>query len=104
MPKPASRPDPVAEAPDAAASIPEAAARPVAGGTRWRYRGPRGRIYTHIPVTPQPGDVIAWPEIPAGDGAWEPTGDDVTRMPDNWAPGRYDLAAAPAGEGGESGD
>lgn len=53
---------------------------------RWVYTGPPGRIYTHIPVTVDPGDVIAWVELPAGDGAWEPTDDEVTRFPDNHRP------------------
>lgn len=53
---------------------------------RWRYDGPTGRIYTNIPVTPDPGDVIAWCDDPGGDGAWTLTADPVSRRPDNWVP------------------
>lgn len=52
----------------------------------WRYIGPAGRVYMNVPVTPEPGDVICWPAIPAEDGAWEPTDEPITRQPDNWRP------------------
>jgi len=51
---------------------------------RWRYTGPPGRVYTIVPVTPQPGDVVeTWGPL---DGCWEPTDAEPTRMPDNWRP------------------
>lgn len=53
------------------------------GWPRWRYTGPPERVYTHIPITVDPGAVIAWYEQPAGDGCWEPTDDPVTQLPDN---------------------
>lgn len=59
---------------------------PTPSMSRWVYTGPPGRIYTHVPVTVDPGDVIAWPELPAGDGAWESTDAEVTRLPDNHRP------------------
>lgn len=66
---------------------PDPAPRP--GGAAWpcwRYNGPVGRIYAAIPVTPQPGDVVAWPRIPADDGTWAPTDSPATRLPDNHRP------------------
>lgn len=57
---------------------------------RWRYSGPPGRIYTIVPVTPEPGDVVeTWGPI---DACWTPTDDAPTRRPDNWRP---DLPATP---------
>lgn len=54
---------------------------------RWRYIGEEQIVYTHIPVTPDQGDVIEWPTIPADDGRWRKAGRaKVTRRPDNWQP------------------
>jgi hypothetical protein len=80
MPEPSAEPS----APEVEAVVPEVDAGPDWGN--WRYLGPAGRIYTNVPVTPEPGDVITCLGIPAGDGAWEQTDADVTRQPDNWRP------------------
>jgi len=53
---------------------------------RWVYTGPPGRIYADIPVTPDPGDVIAWHSPPAADGCWTETDLPESRMPDNHRP------------------
>ena len=75
-------------APDPATSVAPVAqpAGAVDGSLRWRYTGPIPRIYTHIPVTVATGDVIAWPDLPATDGAWESTTEPVSRQPDNHRP------------------
>lgn len=52
----------------------------------WLYNGPPGRTYTNVPVTVDPGDVVAWPDPPANDGAWTPTDVPATRLPDNHRP------------------
>ena len=53
----------------------------------WRYLGHRTDIvYTAVPVTPQPGDVVGWWGPPGHDGLWEPTDAEPTRMPDNHRP------------------
>lgn len=64
----------------------QVAADPAQPWGNWRYTGSTGRIYTHVPVTCYGGEVIAWPEAPADDGAWEPTTDPVTTQPDNHRP------------------
>jgi len=60
------------------------------GGLRfWRYIGETARVYTHIPVTVEEGDIISWPETPATDGQWEQvdeTGATVVKKPDNYRP------------------
>ena len=63
---------------------PEVPPAPAGWGT-WRYTGDLTRIYTNVPVTVSPGDVISWPQMPALDGFWEPAGSDtpITRWPDN---------------------
>lgn len=67
-------------------TTPPAEAPAVPGWGNWHYIGPAGRIYTNIPVTVSPGDIVTWPEIPAPDGAWFPTDDPPNRHPDNWQP------------------
>lgn len=62
-------PDPVPEVPD-----------------RWLYSGPSGLIFSHVPVTPEPGDVIRWPVNPTPEWMWAPTELPVSRDPDNWRP------------------
>lgn len=49
----------------------------------WRYTGPAGRVYTALPVTPEPGNVVAWPQAPSTDGCWDQVNEPVTRLPDN---------------------
>jgi hypothetical protein len=56
---------------------------PYAGMPRWRFVGGFSRVYTSVPVTVSPGDVVAWPTAPAADGCWEPTDSAVTKRPDN---------------------
>jgi hypothetical protein len=74
---PASPTEPAPLAPDLA--VP--ASEPV---PTWRYDGPPGRQYTTIPITVDPGDVLAWPQVPADDGAWSRVDWDLpTRLPDN---------------------
>lgn len=68
-----SKPDPVVRR---EAATPEV--------TRWRYTGPPSRVYSMIPVTVDPGDVIDHPRAPADDGCWQPTLDKATKRPDNW--------------------
>jgi hypothetical protein len=69
-----------------AAAVPEEpdAETPVWGN--WRYTGPPGRVYPTVPVTPEPGDVLAHLGPPSGDGCWESTDAKPNRMPDNWRP------------------
>lgn len=78
------------KAPAADAAVPEqpqpGAAPEPAGWPCWRYDGQPGRVYTAIPVTPAPGDVVAWPRIPSDDGAWTATDSPATRRPDNHRP------------------
>lgn len=50
---------------------------------RWRYVGPDRRIYTSVPVTVDPGDVVPCAEIPASDGFWQETDQPYNRLPDN---------------------
>jgi hypothetical protein len=69
---------------DAALPAPETPAAAPWG--RWRYDGPPGRAYVNVPVTPQPGDVITWPDPPATDGSWTATEQDATCRPDNHRP------------------
>lgn len=52
----------------------------------WLYSGSAGRIYAHIPVTPEPGDVLAWHGLPADDGCWTATDRQANRKPDNYRP------------------
>jgi len=54
----------------------------------WRYTGPGGRIYTHIPLTVFPGDVAYHQGVPAADGCWEPAdgSDQAPKAPDNTRP------------------
>lgn len=61
----------------------QATPEPPAEWGNWRYTGPPDRVYTNIPVTPAPGDVVTWLGPPATDGCWEPTSDEATRLPDN---------------------
>jgi hypothetical protein len=49
----------------------------------WRYIGHLMRVYMHIPVTVDHGDVIAHDGPPADDGHWEPHPGPATREPDN---------------------
>jgi hypothetical protein len=49
----------------------------------WRYTGEEQRVYTHVPVTVDRGDVIAHVGAPADDGRWEPHPGPITRQPDN---------------------
>lgn len=65
------------------AGEPAAAAADQAVTGRWRYTGGVTRTYTTVPVTVAPGDVIEHPDLPAGDGLWEPTSDPATTVPDN---------------------
>jgi hypothetical protein len=72
----------------AQADATSAAAEPVAVDETpkvsfWRYIGQVARIYMHIPVTVEHGDVIAHPGEPAADGHWEAHPGPVTREPDN---------------------
>ena len=46
-----------------------------------RYVGDVLRVYPHIPITVQPGDVVAIPD--PDDGRFESTSAAVTRWPDN---------------------
>lgn len=46
-----------------------------------RYVGDDTRVYPAVPITVQPGDVVAIPD--PGDGRFEATSDAVTRWPDN---------------------
>lgn len=69
-----------------AAGVPvEVEPAPVWGN--WRYLGHRTDIvYTAVPVTPAPGDVVGWWGPPGHDGCWEQTDAEPTRMPDNHRP------------------
>jgi hypothetical protein len=49
----------------------------------WRYTGEEQRVYPHVPVTVDQGDVIAWVGVPAADGRWEQHPGPITRDPDN---------------------
>lgn len=63
--------------------------------SNWRYIGHRDDlVYTAVPVTPQPGDVVGWWGPPGHDGLWESTDDEVTRMPDNHRPEITEAEAA----------
>lgn len=53
---------------------------------RWRYTGESARVYAGVPVTAEPGDVIAHYGPPAPDGMWERTDEPATRHPDNHRP------------------
>ena len=61
---------------------PDASGTPAAV-TKWQYTGPVERVYTAIPITVAPGDVIDHAGPPADDGCWKPTRKAVTRQPDN---------------------
>jgi hypothetical protein len=78
--------DAVPETPAAveAAPPPETVEAPPWG--LWRYDGPAGRIYTNIPATVATGDIVAWPVIPATDGAWTSTTEPANKLPDNHRP------------------
>jgi hypothetical protein len=65
-------------------NAPEPTAQAVGGWPVWEYTGPAGRIYTNVPVTPEPGDRVTWPVPPAEDGCWAPTTEPENRKPDNW--------------------
>jgi hypothetical protein len=58
---------------------------PDPGWPTWRYTGPE-RIYSHIPITVQDGDVLVWPQLPADDGSWASTTSPATTLPDNYRP------------------
>lgn len=60
----------------------------------WRYVGDVPRTYTNVPVTIDPGDVITWTGLPAGDGNWEPANEPATRLPDNHRPDPHAEAEA----------
>lgn len=60
---------------------PEPRPRDTAEPSHLRYVGDVTRVYPHIPITVQPGDVVAIPD--PGDGHFEPTAEPVTRWPDN---------------------
>lgn len=66
---------------DAAGQVPEPG--PPAGeeSAHLRYVDTVTRVYPHIPITVQPGDVVTIPD--PGDGRFEPTTKPVTRWPDN---------------------
>ena len=66
--------------PDPAPTVEVAAAAPMPA---WRYTGPVERLYMSVPVTVAPGDIVAWPTIPAEDGCWEPDAGPATTLPDN---------------------
>jgi hypothetical protein len=87
---------PTTDAPDTA-QVPETAPDGPEWGN-WRYTGPTGRVYTAVPVTPEPGDVVTYCGPPAEDGCWEPTDATATRRPDNWRPDLPD-PVEPGGEG-----
>lgn len=97
---------PRAESPAADAATPETTSTaapasvdaPQPDVPRWRYDSDDPLIYSHVPVTPKRGDVVAWPGNPvrqpdgtttvvpgppAADRRWTPTTDPVTRWPDN---------------------
>lgn len=65
----------------------------------WRYTGTVERVYAFTsrgPHTVNEGDVIVNQGPPAGDGCWEPVGDDGTAsalLPDNHDPDRDPYAA-----------
>lgn len=80
MAKAATPNEPVEAAGPAVAAV---AVEPV-GWPVWEYTGPAGRIYTNVPVTPEPGDRVTWPGPPAEDGCWVPTTEPENRKPDNW--------------------
>jgi hypothetical protein len=61
----------------------EPAATPETVVSFWRYTGDEQRVYTHVPVTVEQGDVIAWVGPPATDGRWEQHPGPATREPDN---------------------
>lgn len=86
----ADDPEPLAEEASAPPAKPrKPAPAPVAdpdGWPRWVYSG-TPRIYTHIPVTVDDGDVVEWPEIPSDDGSWAVTDQPATRRPDNHTEG-----------------
>lgn len=54
------------------------------GVPRWKYTGPDRRIYTSVPVTVDPGDVVPCAVIPADDGFWAETSEPYNRLPDNY--------------------
>lgn len=70
-PKPAPPPHP-ADEPDA---------EPADGAGTYRYDGPDERVYTVVPVTVRPGDVVLLPH--RLDGHWTRVDADATRLPDN---------------------
>lgn len=49
----------------------------------WCYTGAEQRVYAHIPVTVDNGDVIAWVGPPARDGRWVEDPGPATLDPDN---------------------
>ena len=49
----------------------------------WRYIGAEQRVYPHVPVTVDAGDVIVHDGPPADDGRWEQHPGPLTREPDN---------------------
>ena len=55
------------------------------GVPRWKYVGTDRRIYTSVPVTVDPGDVVPCAVIPASDGFWQQTDQPYNRLPDNHA-------------------
>jgi hypothetical protein len=78
------------------------AAQTASDGPRWgnwRYTGPPGRMYTAVPVTPEPGDIVTHCGAPAADGCWEPSDAEATRRPDNWRPDLPERVTEQGGEG-----
>jgi hypothetical protein len=53
---------------------------------RWEYVGSTPMTYPAVPVTVEPGDVIAHLGAPAGDGRWQATDAEVSTHPDNHRP------------------
>lgn len=76
-PAPAADPEPPLEA-EPGNDLPE--------WGQWRYTGGSVRVYAGVPVTAEPGDVIAHCGPPAPDGMWERTDEPATRHPDNHRP------------------
>jgi hypothetical protein len=100
--------EPVAQEPKETPDTAEAEAPEEVTG-RWEYVSADPLIYASVPVTPRPGDVVAWPGNPvvqpdgteaivpgppATDGRWKATDSPVTRWPDNHPQTLADAEAA----------